>query len=161
MIHNLTLVHLLLAVAAAGCIYLALREVRRRYVSQWRLFAPASLALFIALAMTLAQLVVGQPRWTFGVALAAGVILGGIRGFMIGITHDMYRPQVNVSYPAKLVLLAVAISIGAATAVEIVGAYARPALETPRYWAALMATLCAGAMLARATVLIFRLHRHL
>lgn len=160
MIHNLTLVHLLLAVAAAGCIYLALREVRRRYVSQWRLFAPASLALFIALAMTLAQLVAGQPRWTFGVALAAGVTLGGIRGFRIGITHDLYRPQVNVSYPAKLVLLAVAISIGAATAVEIVGAYVKPALEMPRYWAALVATLCAGAMLARAAVLTFRLHRH-
>jgi hypothetical protein len=159
-IHNLTLVQLLLAAAAIGCIYLAYREVRRRFVSAWRLFAPASLALFIALAMTLAQLVAGQPRWTFGVALAAGFLFGGVRGFMIDIRHDMYRPQVNVSRAAKLILLWVAIAVGAATAVEIVGAFIKPALETPRYWAALVATLCAGAMLARAAVLTFRLHRH-
>ena len=159
MIHNLSLVHLLLAAAAGGCIYLALREVRRRYISQWRLFAPASLALFIALEMSLIQIGARNPPWTLGAAFLAGLAVGAARGFMIDIQHDMYRPRVNVSRAAKLVLLGVAIVAGAAAAVEIAGAFASPAFETARYWAALVGNACAGAMLARAAVLTIRLHR--
>lgn len=160
MIHNLTLVHLLLAAAAGSCIYLALREVRRRYISQWRLFAPASLALFVALAMTLTQIGEQQPAWTLGVAFAAGVVGGGLRGFTIDIGHDLYRPRVNVSHAAKLVLLWVAIAVGAATAVEIAAAFAGPAFEAARYGATLLADFCAGAMLGRALALTVRLHLH-
>ena len=160
MIHNLTLVHLLLAIAAGGCVYLALREVRRRYISQWRLFAPASLALFIALAMALIQIGARHPPWTLGAAFLVGMIIGGARGLAIDIQHDMYRPRVNVSHAAKLVLLGVAIVTGAAATVEIVGAFASPAFEVARYWAALTGNTCAGAMLARALVLTVRLHRH-
>lgn len=160
MIHNLTLVHLLLAIAAGGCVYLALREVRRRYISQWRLFAPASLALFIALAMALIQIGARHPPWTLGTAFLAGLAIGGARGFAIDIQHDMYRPRANVSRAAKLVLLWVAIVTAVAAAVEIVGAFASPAFEVARYWAALIGNVCAGAMLARAFVLTVRLHRH-
>ncbi|KAF0099699.1 MAG: hypothetical protein FD144_3719 [Rhodospirillaceae bacterium] len=159
MVHNLTLVHLLLVGAAAGCIYLSLREVRRRYISTWRLFAPAFLALFAGTILSLLQFAEHQPPWLFGAALAAGFVVGAIRGVMIGIRHDMYRPQVNLTHAAKLLLLWVSIVVGAAVAVECAGAFlANPDLEIFRLGAALVAMLCGGAMLGRALLLTIRLH---
>lgn len=159
MIHNLTLVHLLLVGAAGGCIYLSLREVRRRYISTWRLFAPAFLALFAGTILSLPQLAEHQPPSLFGLALAAGFVVGAVRGIMIGIRHDMYRPQVNLSHAAKLLLLWVAIAVGAAVAVECVAAFvARPELEIFRLGAALLAMFCGSAMLGRALLLTIRLH---
>lgn len=160
MVHNLTLVHLLLATAAGGCIYLSLREVRRRYISTWRLFAPAFLALFVGVVLSLLQFAERQPPWIFGAAFAAGFVIGGMRGVRIGIQHDMYRPRVNLSHAAKLLLLWVAIVVGAAVVVECLGAFFNtPALEVFRLLAALIAMLCGGAMLGRALLLTIRLHR--
>ncbi len=160
MIHNLTLVHLLLVGAAGGCIYLSLREVRRRYISTWRLFAPAFLALFAATILSLLQLAERQPPWLFGAALAAGFAIGAARGMTIGIRHDMYRPQVNLTQAAKLLLVWVAVAIGAAVAVECVAAFlANPELEVLRLAAALVAMLCGSAMLGRALLLTIRLYR--
>ena len=160
MIHNLTLVHLLLAGAAGGCIYLSLREVRRRFISTWRLFAPALLALFAGTILSLLQLAERQPLWLFGAALAAGFVVGAARGIMIGIRHDMYRPQVNLTDAAKLLLLWVAVAVGAAVAVECVAAFlGNPELEIFRLGAALVAMFCGSAMLGRALLLTIRLHR--
>ena len=160
MVHNLTLVHLLLVCAAAGCIYLSLREVRRRYISTWRLFAPAFLALFAGTILSLLQFAEHQPPWPFGAALAAGFVVGAIRGATIGIRHDMYRPQVNLTHAAKLLLLWVSIVVGAAVAVECLSAFlATPDLEILRLGAALAAMFCGGAMLGRALLLTMRLHQ--
>jgi hypothetical protein len=159
-IHNLTLVHLLLALAAGGCIYLSLREVRRRYISTWRLFAPAFMALFVGCVLSLLQLAEHQPAWMFGSALGVGFAIGAIRGMTIGIEHDMYRPRVNLSHAAKLLLLWVAIVVGGTVVVECVGAFFdRPELDLVRFAAALVAMACAGAMLGRALLLTIRLHR--
>ncbi|TAJ90288.1 MAG: hypothetical protein EPO41_17790 [Reyranella sp.] len=160
MVHNLTLVHLLLVGAAGGCIYLSLREVRRRYISTWRLFAPAILALFAGAILSLLQFAEHQPPWLFGAALAAGFVVGAARGIMIGIRHDMYRPQVNLTQAAKLLLVWVAVLLGAAVAVECLGALlASPHLEIFRLGAALVAMFCGSAMLGRALLLTIRLHR--
>jgi hypothetical protein len=159
-IHNLTLVHLLLVGAAGGCIYLSVREVRRRYISIWRLFAPAFLALFAATILSLLQLAEHQPRWLFGTAFAAGFVVGAVRGMRIGIMHDMYRPQVNLSHAAKLLLVWVAVAVGAAVTVECVAAFlGNPDLEIFRLGAALVAILCGSAMLGRALLLAIRLYR--
>lgn len=160
MIHNLTLVHLLLVGAAGGCIYLSLREVRRRYISTWRLFVPAFFALFVGVVLSVLQFSEQQPPWPFGVAFAAGFAIGGARGMTIGIQHDMYRPQVNLSHAAKLLLLGVAIVVGATVAVECLGAFLLyPELEIFRLLAALTAMVGGGAMLGRALLLTIRLHR--
>lgn len=109
--------------------------------------------------MTLMQIGAQQSPWPLGAAFVAGLVIGDTRGVTIAIQHDMYRLRVNVSQAAKLVLLGVAIVAGAAAAVEIAGAFASPAFETARYWAALVGNACAGAMLARSAVLTIRLHR--
>ena len=161
MVHNLSLVHLLLALGAAATIYLVVREMRRSYISELRLFAPGVAALFVASGLFLIQIGAGQPRWAFAVAAAIGLVVGVARGMMIGVRHDHYRPVVMISRDAKLVFLAVGIGVGVCAALEIVGAYTSPALETVRLWAALSAVVCAVAMLARALVLTVKLRQQI
>ena len=60
MLHNLSLVHLLLALGAAATIYLVARELRGAHVSEWALFAPGIAALFVAAGLFLIQIGAGQ-----------------------------------------------------------------------------------------------------
>ena len=53
MVHNLSLVHLLLALGAAATVYLVVRELRGLHVSQSALFAPGMAALFVAAGLFL------------------------------------------------------------------------------------------------------------
>lgn len=160
MISKLTMMHALLAVAACGSIYLAVREVQRRYISQWRLLAPPTLGLAVALGMAVIQIAARQPGWPFIVILLAGLVAGGVRGTLMRIEHDLYRPTVAVSRPAKLVLVWVALAVGGALAMEIAAANMTPRPEPIRFGAALVAMLCAAAMQGRALALAVRLHRH-
>ncbi len=160
MITKLTMMHALLAVGACGSIFLAVREVQRHYISQWRLLAPATLGLAVALGLAIIQIAARQPGWPFILALLAGLVAGWIRGTLMRIEHDLYRPTVAVSRPAKLVLLWVALAVGAAVAVEIGAASMEPRPETVRYGASLVAMVCAAAMQGRALALAVRLHRH-
>jgi hypothetical protein len=160
-IAKLTLLHLLLAALACGSLYLAWREVRRRYISQWRLLAPPTFGLGAALGLALIQIVLArQPGWTFLLALATGLVAGGLRGGLMRVEHDLYRPMVAVSVQARFVLLWIAVIVAAAVAVEIVGARAAPELMVVRYVAALLAMVGAAAMLGRAIVLAIQLNRH-
>jgi hypothetical protein len=159
MVHNLSLVHLLLALGAAATIYLVVREMRRSYISEWRLFAPGVAALFVASGLFLIQIGAGQPRLAFAAAAVIGLVIGVVRGLMIAVRHDHYQPVVMISRDAKLIFLAVAVGVGVCAALEIIGAYASPDLEKVRFWAALSAVVCAVAMLARALVLTIKLRR--
>ena len=159
MVHNLSLVHLLLALGAGGTIYLVVRELRGIDVTEWGLFAPGTAALLVAAGLFLIQIGAGQPRWAFAAAAAIGLVIGLVRGMTIGVRHDHYRPVVTISRDAKLVFLAVGIGVGGCAALEIIGAYTSPALETVRLWAALSAVVCAVAMLARALVLTIKLRQ--
>ncbi|MDP1543689.1 MAG: hypothetical protein Q8L99_11155, partial [Polycyclovorans sp.] len=96
----------------------------------------------------------------FLLALAAGLVAGGLRGALMRVEHDLYRPMVAVSVRARFVLLWVAVVVAAAVAVEIVGARAAPELMAIRYVAALLAMVGAAAMLGRAIVLAVQLNRH-
>lgn len=161
MIAKLTLLHVALAILACGSLYLAWREVQRRYISQWRLLVPPALGLGAALGLALIQIVLArQPGWTFLLALAAGLLAGGLRGALMRVEHDFYRPMVAVSVRARFVLLWVAVMVAAAVAVEIVGARAAPELMAIRYVAALLAMVGAAAMQGRAIALTVQLNRH-
>ena len=159
MVHNLSLVHVLLALGAAATIYLVVRELRGSYVSEWALFAPGTAALFVAAGLFLIQIGAGQPRWAFAAAAAIGLAVGLVRGMMIGVRHDHYRPVVMISRDAKLVFLAVGIGVGVCAVLKIIGADTSPSLETVRLWAGLSAMVCAVAMLARALVLTIKLRQ--
>ena len=159
MVHNITLVHVLLALAAAACIALVVRELRQPQVSQWWLFAPSLPALVVALGLFLIQVAAGRPLWPFLAAAAVGVTIGLTRGLTIPLAHDLYRPLALVSRNAGLLLLAVGLGVGLCVALEIFGAFDSPLHEKVRFWAALSAVVCAVAMLVRAFALMIRLHR--
>jgi hypothetical protein len=158
-LHNLSLVHAVVALSAAACFYLVIRELRRVYVSQWRLFAPGAAALGVAVPLFLIQIVAGEERWLFAGAAGLGIAIGAIRGVVIKLQHDLYRPRVVISQNAKLVLLGVAVIVVICAALEIGGAFVSPSAEKLRFWAALSAVVCATAMLTRASVLTIRLRR--
>ncbi|TAJ42141.1 MAG: DUF1453 family protein [Reyranella sp.] len=161
MISKLTLLHIVLALMAAGGVYLAWREVRRLYISQWRLLVPPALGLGVALGLALIQIVSArQPGWTFVMALVLGLGAGVVRGSMMRIEHDLYRPKVVMSRAARFVLLWVAVLVAGATLVEILGARTVEALAPARYGAALVAMICAAAMQGRALALAVQLNRH-
>jgi len=159
-VHNLSLVHVLLLLAAGATIYLVVRELRRTYISRWRLFAPGSAALFVAVVLFLTQIGAGQPLWAFAIAAAIGVAIGVARGLMIGLQHDLYQPRVIISRIDKLVFMAVGIGVGVCAVLEVIGAFSSPTMEKVRLWAALSAMVCAAAMLVRALVLTIRLNQH-
>ena len=161
MIAKLTLLHIVLAVMAAGGVYLSWREVRRLYISQWRLLAPPTLCLGVALGLALIQIASARlAGWPFVAALVAGLAAGGVRGSLMAIDHDLFRPKLIMSPAARFGLLVVAVVVAAATAVEILGARAVPALAPARYGAALVAMLGAAAMQGRAVALAVQLNRY-
>lgn len=157
MIFELNILHGILALAAIGCAYLALREVRRQYVSVWRLFVPPFLGCAVAFGLVLIQLAANYPPWQFGVALLAGLIAGAARGITMQVQIDAYRPRFQARPVAKRVLLWVAIVLVLSVALDAVGALQSPNLESLRYLAAMLATLSAGALVGRATAVTARL----
>ena len=157
MVFNLTLVHVLLAVGAGACVYFALREIRRRYVSIWRLFVPAFLGAFVAAGMFLAQVIAKEPPWIFGVAFLAGFAIGGVRGFTTAMHIDMYMAQVRDRSAGRRALLWVPVLLALAVCVEIAGAILGPAFAEVRLSAALVAAACAGMLAGRALVMSVRL----
>ena len=148
----------MLVVAAAATIYLVVRENRRTYVSQWRLFAPGAAGSFVAGILFLTEISAGEPRWLFVGAAVLALMIGAVRAMMIGLQRDRYNPEITISRNAGRVFLAVAIGVAICAALEIIGAYASPELEKLRFWAALSAMVLAMAMLSRALVLTIRFH---
>lgn len=157
MIFNLTLVHALLALGAGSCVYFALREIRRRYVSIWRLFVPAALASLVAACLFLLQVIAHRPPWVFETALLVGLAGGALRGFTTTVQVDLYMSLLQDRSPAKRVLLWVPIALAVAVAVEIVGAVVAPALDNLRLGAAVAAVTCAGLLIGRAAVMSVRI----
>src|SRR5262245_26152222 len=111
MLYQLNLLHLLLAIAALACAYVAQREVRRVHVSQWRLFVPPLLATVVAFGMMLLQLAADQPPWMFGATLLAGLAVGAARGFTMHVQFDAYRPRIQARPAAKRLLFLVALMV--------------------------------------------------
>jgi hypothetical protein len=157
MIFKLNILHALLAFGAAACLYLALREVRRPYVSIWRLFVPPVLGCAVAFGLVLIQLAADRPPWQFAIALSAGLAVGAARGFTMQVQIDAYRPRFQARPATKRVLLWVSLALALCVALDAVGAIQSPHLVFVRYVAALLATFCAGTLVGRATAVTARL----
>ncbi|MFO1160433.1 MAG: hypothetical protein U1E60_16460 [Reyranellaceae bacterium] len=157
MIFELNIVHLMLALAAVGCAYLALREVRRPYMSVWRLFVPPFLACGVAFGLVLIQIAADHPSWQFGAALLVGLIAGAARGLTMHVQFDAYRPRIQARPATKRVLFWVAVVVVLCVALDVVGAVQSPNLNGLRYVAAMLATFCAGTLVGRATAVMARL----
>lgn len=157
MIHNISLVHVLLVLAALACIGLVVREMLWPHVTQGWLFAPGMAAAVVAGGLFLIQVVAGRPLWPFAAAAAIGLLIGLVRGLTIPLTHDSYHTVALISRRASMVLVAVGVLVGICVGLEIFGAFDSPLHEEVRLWAALSAVVCAVAMLVRALALAIRI----
>jgi len=92
MLFNLNLLHLLLVLGAAGCVRLALREIRGRSMSRSRLFLLPLLAMAMAFVFLLFFLATHQPPWMFVAALVLGLLAGAARGITMALRFDQMRP---------------------------------------------------------------------
>jgi hypothetical protein len=158
MIFELNILHGMLALGAVACAYLALREVRRQYVSVWRLFVPPFLGCAVAFGLVLIQLAADRPSWQFGAVLLVGLTVGAARGLTMQVQIDAYRPRFQARPATKRVLLWVALVLVLCVALDALGALQSPNLALVRYFAAMLATLSAGMLVGRATAVTARLH---
>ena len=157
MLFNLNLLHLLLVLGAAGCVWLARREIRGRSMSLKRLFLLPLVAMAMALVFLLFFLAAHQPPWMFVAALVLGLAAGAARGITMALRFDhtwrLVRPT------GRRVLLWVALLLAAAVAVEMAGAVAGPAGLLWRAAAAATAALSAGMFSGRAIAVAIRTTR--
>lgn len=141
------LLHLVLMVCALAGVALAARELRYRPLHRRRLIAPvfaaaAGMALFFLL-----KIGTGHPPWTFGIALAAGLAAGVVRGTTLRLQVDHMFGTVRLSSARGSFL--VALGMVGAVLLEVVGAFAGPAGEQFRLMAPEIAALCAGVLIGR------------
>lgn len=158
MLAHPNILHVILALAGAGCLYTALLETRQRAIRRGRLFLPPFLAFVVAALTALAQLAQGQPSWMFAAALGIGLAIGGVRGFTIPLKTDQYWSLVQVRRTSKRALPWVAAVVTAAAALECGAALAGLPLEMWRLLAALAAVACTAMLWARAVVMVARMH---
>jgi hypothetical protein len=154
MLFNLNLLHLLLVLGAAGCVRLALREIRGRSMSLSRLFMLPLLAMVMAFIFLLFFLASQQPVWMFVAALVLGLLAGAARGITMALQFDQTWRLVRPT--GRRVLLWVALLLAAAVAVELAGGIAGPAGALWRVAAAETAALCAGMFTGRAVAVAIR-----
>jgi hypothetical protein len=151
---HLNLLHLLLAVAAAGCVLLAVREIAGRSMSLSRLALLPLLASGMAFVFFLFFLSLNRPLWMFLGALLLGVAAGVARGATMKLRFDhMWR---LVRPTGRRVLLWVTLLLAVAVAVEVAGAVAGAAGAEARLAAAEVAALCAGTLAGRAVAVAVR-----
>jgi hypothetical protein len=155
MVFHLNLLHLLLALGAAGCVRLALREIGGRSMSPSRLAMLPLLAAGMTFIFLLFFLSLHQPPWLFGGALLLGLVVGAVRGLTMTLRFDHMWRLVRPS--RHRVLLWVTLLLAAAVAMEIVGAVVGPDGALARLAAAEVAALCAGALAAHALAVTMRL----
>ena len=159
MLFGLNLLHLLLALGAAGCVRLALREIAGRSMSPSRLTALPLLALAMTFAFFLFFLSLHQPLWLFAGALLLGVAIGAARGLTMTLRFDHMWRLVRPS--RHKVLLWVTLALGGAVALEVLGAVSgvRTGFLGPlmRLLAALLAAVCSGALAGHALTVAIRL----
>ncbi len=156
MLFHLNLLHLLLALAAAACVYFARREIVGRAMSPSRLAVLPLLALGMSFVFFLFFLSLHQPVWLFPAALLLGLAVGVARGVTMAMRYDHMFQLVRPS--RHLVLLWVTLGLAAAVVGEAGGAVIGGSIGAlARLAAAELAALCAGALAGRALALAIRL----
>jgi hypothetical protein len=159
MLFHLKLLHLLLALSAAACVRLALREIAGRSMSPSRLAMLPLVAAGMAFVFFLFFLSLHWPPWLFGVALLVGFAAGAGRGLTMSLRFDHMWRLVRSS--RHRVLLWVTLLLAGAVVLEIAGAAADPnaglAAALVRLAAAEIAALCAGALAGHALAIAFHL----
>ena len=145
----------LVVLAAAGCLFLAIREVRGLPVLSMSLLVPPLLAAFITLALAILAPLDSWREMILGVALIVGVAGGGVRGWTMSMQVDHMWDLVrllrsrDVQWASGL--------LAAAVASEIVLAFVNTAASAYHTVPLAGAALSAGFLAGRAMAVSVRI----
>lgn len=157
MLESPNVLHAIVAIGGAGCVYGAVVEIRQRAIKRWRLFQPPLFALAVAAVVMLAQLEMERPLWPFATAFVIGLVIGGVRGARVALKVDQYWSLIQVRRTTRRALLWVAAVVAADAILECAVAFMGEHLETARFIGALAAVACTGMLWARAGAILVRM----
>ena len=153
----LQLAYFLIVLGVGACGLVCRREVQRKPMRRWHLYAPPVIATFVALVPLLQGSLVGQRAAVWVLALGAGFAIGLLRGAMVRIQVDQMWALVRVPQaPCALIAVILIALLGAGRiAADIVGPAGVAFLEP---LAAALAW-CAGFLAGRAAAIAARVRR--
>ena len=154
---KLNLLHILLFLSTAACLYYVLWENRQRTIAFRKHFRSSWFAIFTVLLLIFFRAGMKQPVWPVGSALAVGLVIGGAYGFSLKLRVD--RSWSIPRPPGGRYATWVAILLAVAVAVEIAGAAIGPEARIWRFYATLAALGCAGVLVGRSIAIAFRVWR--
>ncbi|MDP1752939.1 MAG: hypothetical protein Q8L22_26095 [Reyranella sp.] len=154
---KLNLLHIVLLLSAAACVYCVMWENRQRTLALRRHFRSAGFAILAALLLLFFQVGTKQPIWPFLAALALGLVAGGASGVALKLRVDR---SWQIPRPAGTRhMIWMALLLAAAAAVDIAGAAIGPEAKLWRFYATLGAMACSGVMFGRAIAVGVRVWR--
>jgi hypothetical protein len=157
MLDSPNILHIMLALGGAGCVYAAVLEIQQRAIKRWHLFLPALCALAVATIVTLAQLEMDRAAWPFAAAFAIGLLIGGVRGARVPLKVDQYWSLIQVRRTTRRALLWVAAVVAADAALVCLAALSGQPVPMVRFIGALTAVACTGMLWARASAIVVRM----
>ncbi len=154
---KLNLLHLVLLLSVAACVYYVMWENRQRTLALKRHFRSAGFAILAALLLLFFQVGTKQPLWPFLFALALGLAIGGANGVVLKLRVDR---SWQIPRPAGTRhMIWMALLLAAAAAVDIAGAAIGPEAKLWRFYASLGAMACSGVIFGRALAVGVRVWR--
>jgi hypothetical protein len=151
-LQTFNILHLVVVLGAAGCIWLSLPEARGRSMKPARLFAVPLLAGLTALVLLLFALSEPLPRRATAAAFVLGLATGALRGWLMKLRVDQVLTRLRLPGGREGVGLPVAVGRGLLRAA---GRRPRPRLRVVFPSAAAIAG--ATYLLTRALVLSLRI----
>ena len=145
-----TILYPLIVLAAAGCLFVAMREVRGLPMLSMSLLLPPVLAAFITLALALLAPLDAWLETVLGVALIVGVTGGVVRGWTMSMQVDHMWDLVRLlrSRDAQWGSGLLAVAVTCEIAIAFAGTAASSYHTMPLAGAALSAGFLAGRAMA-------------
>jgi hypothetical protein len=152
---KLNLLHILVILSAAACLYYAWQGAQHRTVRLRRSFWAPGLALLAALLLAFFEIAMKQRWWPFPMTLLAGVAMGAAYGLTMKMRIEDY--WLVVQSAGRRIPFWIALVLAAAVLVDVVCAWWGPDARVYRFPTALIALWCAGLLWGRALALTSRL----
>ena len=154
---KLNILHIVLLLSVAACVYYVTWENRQRTLGLKRHFRSAAFAIVAALVLLFFQVGTKQPIWPFLGALALGLVAGGVNGVTLKLRVDR---SWQIPRPAGThYVIWVALLLAAAAGIDIAGAWIGPEAKLWRFCATLVAMASSGMIFGRAIAVGIRVWR--
>ena len=154
---KINFLHIVMALAASGCLLLASRELMGRSLMLRQFLAAPVLATVAAVVLLLFMFREPWPRAIWGAALILGLAAGAFHGARTMLKVDQVRDRFRL--PTGRPLLPIALALVLAVGLAIAFALLRMTGLAYAAGPAALAALCAGLLLGHAAAIMVRIPR--